>query len=147
MQKGWLRNQSKWTEFLGELSFLNWRSAPLLPNREATVPSKTGVYALMISISKIARLDDQKAPWNKIYGPMYIGKAGDLNQRFSQHASTRERNTGNLVRSFVPLDFWWAECDENQYEIVEAKLIALFGPSFNTVQPLVGQLGEIQKIR
>lgn len=59
----------------------------------------------------------------------------------------RENNTGLLVRTFIPLDFWWVECGENQYSALEANLIELFGPTFNSVQPLIGQLGDIQKIR
>ncbi len=147
MEKGWNREQHKWQQFLGEIDSLSWRFVALETKRNAVVPSRMGVYIMMASISEIARLEGDKAPWNKICGPFYIGKAGNLNQRFLQHASGSQRNTKDLVRTFRPLEFWWVECDENQYSDLEAKLIALFGPSFNSIQPLVGQLGTIQKIR
>ena len=147
MERGWNREQKKWQQTLGEISSFSWRKTKLVANRNATVPSSTGVYVMMAKISSIAGLDDNKAPWNKIYGPFYIGKAKNLNQRFSQHAAMKENNTGILVRTFRPLDFWWVECGENQYSTLEANLIELFRPTFNSVQPLIGQLGDIQKIR
>ena len=147
MEKGWNREQQKWQQFLGEIRSLTWRMTPLSQNRNAIVPSNTGVYVMMVRISSIANLDEDKAPWNKIYGPLYIGKAGNLRQRFTQHASGSQDNTRVLVKTFPNLDFWWVECGIDEYEKVEAILIKLFGPSFNSIQPLIGKLGDIQKIR
>ncbi len=100
----------------------------------------------MITISKIADLPTELTPWSKIVGPMYIGQATNLKQRFSQHAAKTQTNTKELITNFTPIDFWFAECDKGRYQQLEAMLIELFGPTFNSIQPLVGKLGEAQKM-
>ena len=100
----------------------------------------------MISIAKIADLPKELSPWNKIVGPMYIGLAANLQQRFSQHASKTQKNTKELITNFAPIEFWWTECDSDRYRQLEAMLIELFGPPFNSIQPFSGRLGEAQKI-
>lgn len=92
MEKGWNREQHKWQQFLGEIGSLSWRFVALETKRNAVVPSRMGVYVMVASISEIARLDGGKAPWNKICGPFYIGKASNLNQRFLQHASGSQKH-------------------------------------------------------
>lgn len=147
MRYGWNQDQSKWKSKLGEITDLQWRQAPLKQNSSVLVPQTTGVYIMMISIAKIADLPKDLTPWNKIVGPMYIGLAANLQQRFSQHAAKTQKNTKELITKFVHVDFWWTECGADRYQDLEATLIELFGPPFNSVQPFSGRLGQGQKVR
>lgn len=146
MRYGWNQDQRKWKSLLGEITDLQWKQVPLKPTSNGVVPQSTGVYIMMISIAKIADLPKELSPWNKIVGPMYIGLATNLQQRFSQHASKTQKNTKELITNFAPIEFWWTECDSDRYRQLEAMLIELFGPPFNSIQPFSGRLGEAQKI-
>lgn len=147
MRHGWNPDQRKWKDLLGEITDLQWKHVPLKKTSFGAVPPTVGVYIMMISIAKIAGLPQDLTPWNKVVGPMYIGLATNLQQRFSQHANKTQKNTKELITNFAPIDFWWTECGLDRYQSLEAMLIELFGPPFNSVQPFSGRLGEAQKIR
>jgi hypothetical protein len=112
---------------------LVWKRIEFLKNALVKVPTKGGVYAICLTSR---RYISNKSPWDCWSMPMYIGRTGNLRNRFSNHVKGDYPATRELALRFSGLDFWYSIVEDAELQgRLEASLISLFGPPANRVQP------------
>jgi hypothetical protein len=78
-----------------------------------------------------------------LYSPLYVGKSGNLNERFAAHCAAPKPEISQSQRCFRGnLDFWFLRLSEGKVNEVEAALIDCFGPPANRVAGISARLGR-----
>ena len=135
IRKGFAVDPGSWKvqgNWIKELN-LNWRHVGFLRNADQAIPEQGGVYLICLKSTKF--ISDSK-PWREWAAPMYIGRSGNLRSRFNDHIRGNYPATRDLALRFRGLEYWFASViDIEIQEDLEARLIDLFGPPMNRVQP------------
>ena len=129
MKYGWTIQKYEWLHAFRFLENAEWHKIAFKPEHKPIIPNRTGVYVICQQGSKISGAPGHSF-WQSMYSPLYIGRATDLQRRYSDHISCRT-DAKKIVMDFANLDFWWAEFEIAEYKQVESIMIKVFGPPGN----------------
>jgi len=126
---GWSVQLYEWTHAFKYLKSASWHRIAFRQEHKAIIPNQTGVYVICQQGSKIPLAPDDKF-WQSMYSPLYIGRATDLQRRFTEHV-TLKTDASEIFKKFSNLDFWWSQFEKDEFKQVESIMIKLFGPPGN----------------
>jgi hypothetical protein len=116
----------------------------LTPADKNAVPKEPGVYMVCAAPPGYRMTRRRTANVFKLlYSPLYVGKSGDLNERFTAHCATPKPEIVESQKCFRGnLDFWFLRLKQGSINDMEAALIQCFGPPVNRVSGISARLGK-----
>jgi len=89
--------------------------------KELTAPEKSGIYCAYSCVKQNGQL--------LVHELLYIGQAGDLRQRLTQH--TQDGDFDSELNDKKVVFYTWAELDGRSLDACEAAMIYHFKPRYN----------------
>ncbi|OBI60631.1 GIY-YIG nuclease family protein [Mycobacterium sp. E796] len=105
----------------------NWRVSAYGRGIESSVPTTTGVYAIVHAVRVHGLATDVQ--W------LYVGQSKNLRRRCNQHTHYQEPNPAlENIRNSYDYEFWWATVPAEFLDEVERDLIDHLQPPGNRIR-------------
>jgi len=132
--KGWATDLKSWRQVSESTGSAEWKRVTLHQDSRSQVPAKSGVYVMCV------RTRDLHLPgklFENLMSAIYVGQAGSLKTRFSQHVRGDRPGLRQAMQTFRTISFYYLVLeDKEQLSRVEQCLIDALGPSVNSINAM-----------